>query len=157
MATPLKDLPRELERRIAVRLKKFEPDSRQMREALTRIGIMIEGQAKINVRKHTMIDSGRLINSIRYELFKSPGQAGVRVGPFGIPYAAMHEFGGVMTDRQRRAMFASLRERGKLGKTRQAKGVIVGGRFRERPYLRPAVLKHRARIVDIIRGLLASK
>lgn len=155
MATiPLQSLSDEIENRIARRIRKFQPDSPELREALLRIGFLVESQAKLNVRRIGAIDTGRLLNSIRTQFYKQGDQVGVRVGSFGVPYASLHEFGGPFTDRQRRAMFASLRDRGRLGKGRGVdKGVVQGGRFLARPYLRPALLTHTSRIIDIIRGL----
>ncbi len=160
MATnvPLESLSFEIERRIRARIASLGPDSPRLREGLLRIGLLIEAEAKLNIRRKGIIDTGRLINSIRHELFKEKSAAGVRVGSFGVPYAAIHEFGGPFTDAQRRAMFASLRDRGKLGPSRTpGKGVIQGNRFIARPYLRPAVNKNRGRIIDIVREMLRSK
>lgn len=154
MAVPLSNLGAELERRIARRIRKFQPDSPELREAMLRIGFLVETQAKINLRRHGAIDTGRLLNSIRSEFYQMGSKVGVRVGSFGVPYASLHEFGGPFTDRQRRAMFASLRDRGKLGPGRRvSKGVVQGNRFMARPYLRPAILTHKKRILDIIRDL----
>lgn len=152
----LKDLSLEIERRIQAKIARFEPDSPQLREALLRIGFLLEAEAKLNARRQGIIDTGRLINSIRSQFYRRANSVGITVGSFGVPYAAMHEFGGPFTDRQRRAMFASLRDRGKLGprSVRVSKGIIQGNRFVARPYLRPALQKHRGRILDIIRDLL---
>jgi phage gpG-like protein len=150
----LNNLSDEIERRLQRRLKKLDPDSPQTKEALLRIGILIESEAKFNVRRKQIVDTGRLLNSIRHELYRNKDKAGVRVGSFGLPYAAMHEFGGPFTDRQRRAMFASLRASGKLRRDRVSKGVIRGNTFIARPFLRPAVEKHKPRIVDIVRNLI---
>ena len=153
---PLTQIGAELERRIRSRLSRFDPESPELKAALMRIGILIESQAKINLRRAGIIDTGRLINSIRHELYTKGTKVGVRAGSFGVPYAALHEFGGPFTDRQRRAMFASLRDRGKLGpkSAKVDKNVIEGGRFRARPYLGPAVLAMKPRIMEILRGLL---
>lgn len=152
---PLTGLAEEIERRIAAKMKRYQPDDPALREALLRIGFMLEAQAKINIRRQGIIDTGRLLNSIQTRFYTRGDRVGINVGSFGVPYAALHEFGGPFTDRQRRAMFASLRERGRLGPNRKGtdKGVIQGGQFRARPYLRPAIDTHRQRIIDIIRGL----
>lgn len=154
---PLDGLSAEIERRILKRIRSFDPDDPKLKGALFRIGLLLETEAKQNIRRKGIIDTGRLLNSIRMELFKTPSSAGVRVGSFGVPYAAQHEFGGPFTDPQRRAMFASLRDRGRLaGPVRNpGKGIIQGNRFVARPYLRPALLTHRNRILDIIRQLSA--
>lgn len=153
-AIPITALSAEIERRIKARIGRFQPDDPAMREAMLRIGLLVEAEAKLNIRRKGIIDTGRLLNSIRSEFYRSKDKAGIRIGSFGVPYAAMHEFGGPFTDKQRRAMFASLRDRGKLGPVRQqGKGVIQGGRFMERPFIRPAVEKHKSRIIDIIRSL----
>ena len=152
--TPLPDLGTELERRIQQRLRRFEPDDPRLRETLLRIGLVLESEAKLNVRRQGIIDTGRLLNSIRAEFYRKRTSAGVLVGSFGVPYAAMHEFGGPFTDVQRRAMFAALRDRGKLGPVREpGKGVIQGNRFVARPYLRPSLLRRRDWIVSQIRAL----
>lgn len=152
---PLSGLGTELERRIRARINRYGPDDPKLKGALYRIGLMLEAEMKINIRRKGIVDTGRLLNSIRTELYKKHRKVGVRVGSFGVPYAAQHEFGGPFTDRQRRAMFASLRDRGKLGPVRQpGKGVIVGNRFRARPYARPAVRKHYRRILEILKDLV---
>ena len=151
---PMTGLGLEIERRILARIGKFGPDSPELREALLRIGLLVEAEAKITARRKGIVDTGRLINSIRHELYRTRTTAGVRVGSFGVPYAAMHEFGGPFTDRQRKAMFASLRDRGKLGPVRkEGKGIIQGNRFVARPFLRPSIIKHKSRIAEIILGL----
>lgn len=126
------------------------PESPKIKETLTRVGILLEAEIKMNVRRQGLIDSSRLINSIRYEFDRGPSDATVlRVGSFSVPYAAIHEFGGPFTDRMRRAMFAAIRERG--GPERPSKGRIVGNRVKASPYLRPAIQKHRGRVVDLLR------
>lgn len=122
-----------------------------MKAALTRAAILIITQAKLNVRRKRIVDTGRLLNSLRYEFIRPTEGSDIRllIGSFGVPYAAIHEFGGVFTDRQRRAMFANLRDQGKLGNSKN-KGVIKGKRFGKRPYLTPAYRKHRERVIDLI-------
>jgi phage gpG-like protein len=151
---PLTGLASEIESRIARRMRSFQPGDPRLREAMLRIGFLVEAQAKFNVRRVGAIDTGRLINSIRSEFYQKGDHVGVNIGSFGVPYAAMHEFGGPFTDRQRRAMFASLRDRGRLGKGKGTdKNVVQGNRFVARPYMRPAVLAQKYRIIDIIRDL----
>lgn len=150
----LGQLSSELERRIRAKLARLEPDSAEMKEALLRIGLLLESEAKLNIRRKGIVDTGRLFNSIRHELYQDRDKVGVRVGSFGVPYAAMQEFGGPFTDSQRRAMFAALRDRGKLGPVRKpGKGIVQGNSYTARPFLRPAVQKYRARIIEIIQSL----
>jgi phage gpG-like protein len=150
----LKNLGEEIERRISARIRKYEPNSPELKAAMLRIGFLLEAQAKINLRRQGIIDTGRLLNSIRSEFYIDRSKVGIRVGSFGVPYASLHEFGGTFTDRQRRAMFGALRDRGKLGPGKGIdKGVVQGGRFLSRPYLRPAIVSHKNRIIEIIRNL----
>lgn len=137
--------------------KRLQPREITMRRALTEIGILVSREAKINARRKRIIDSGRLINSIRYEFFTENNKPGILIGSFGVPYAAINEFGGPFTDRQRRAMFAALGRAGKLKKNYAPKGVIVGNRYRKRPYLIPAVRENTNRIVDILRRAALEK
>jgi len=150
----LKNLGNEIERRILMRVRKLNPDSLELRETLLRIGILLETEMKFNIRRKQIVDTGRLINSIRHELYQRGDTVGVRVGSFGVPYAAQNEFGGPFTDNQRRAMFASLRRTGKLRRDRVSKGVIRGNTFSARPFLRPAVETHRQRIIEIFKTFL---
>lgn len=153
---PIVKLGDILEARILKRMRSLRAGSPELKEALLRIGLLIETEAKQNIRRKGIIDTGRLLNSIRTEYFEQGSRVGIRVGSFGVPYAAQHEFGGPFTDPQRKAMFAAMRDRGKLGPVRQpGKGIIVGGRFTARPYLKPAVEAYRGRIVGIIRGLVS--
>lgn len=129
------------------------PESPVLKEALTRIGMYIATLAKIEARRQGIIDSGRLINSIRYEFFKQGTRTGILVGSFNVKYAALHEFGGVFSDQMRRAMFASMRRTGRA-RPGANKNVIQGNRFKARPYLRPSVLKSRTFVIDTLRAAL---
>ena len=153
----LTDLSAELERRILTKIRRLGPDSIELRETLLKIGILLETEMKFNIRRKQMVDTGKLLNSIRHELFREQSVVGVRVGSFGVPYARMHEFGGPFTDRQRRAMFASLRRTGKLKRDRVSKGIIRGNTFVGRPFMRPAVVKHRQRIVDLLKAWIQGR
>jgi len=150
---PLPNLADALEQRILTRMRRYEPRSPELKAALMRIGFLIEAEAKLNIRRKGIIDTGALLNSIRFEFFANNDKAGIRVGSFGNPYAAINEFGGPFTDRQRRAMFAALRDRGKLKRGFVGKGIIQGNRWKERPYLRPAVRSNEKRIIKILGDL----
>jgi len=132
----------------------LSPNSPAMKIALTRASILLVSQVKLNIRRKKIVDQGRLLNSIRYEFGKAdtPDGTSVQIGSFGVPYAAMHEFGGHYARNQMRAMFASLRDQGKLNKGKGGKGVLVNGQLRARPYIRPAFLIHRARVLELIQA-----
>lgn len=136
--------------RIRLRLNKFKPNSLEMTQGLTLIGNFIRNLAITNVRKHGMIDTGALINSIRYEMKENNT---IEIGSFGIVYAAINEFGGPVTDQMRRAMFANLRARGKLKKDYASKNVMTASKWRERPYLRPAVQGSKTYILRVLKEM----
>lgn len=150
----LQDISKALELRIQRKFAALDPEDPKMRVALLRAALLVEAEAKLNIRRKGIIDTGRLLNSISHVFFKSRAGGGVRIGSFGVPYAAIHEFGGVFDIRQRRAMFSALGKRGKLNgpDSRVSKGVIIGNTFKARPYLRPALEKHVQRISRIIAG-----
>ena len=130
------------------------PDSKSIRAAFHKVGMAVQREAIMNATRQGIVDTGSLRAHIGYEFFRDGATSGVRVGVFGVKYAALHEFGGPFTDRMRRAMFASLRRRGKLApgsRNRHSKGVIVGGYFRARPYLLPAFRGQKAYVVEMIR------
>jgi len=138
------------------RIKKMReanaPDSPQLRQALTRIGVRVAAQIRLNIRKEGIIDRSALFNSIDWKLGTTSDGAFVEVGTYGIKYAAMNEYGGPVSRAQMRAMFAAMRERNGKGK-RPPKGIIKDGYWKERPFIRPALKESRAYILDIIRTL----
>jgi phage gpG-like protein len=124
--------------------------TKSMKTKLIRIATIVTTSAKLNIRKHRMIDSGNLIKSIGYDLVQTDDLSTLIVGSYGVKYAAINEFGGVFSDKMRRAMFARLRATGR--KKRPSKGVIQGDRWRARPYLRPAIRDNIVRILEILRS-----
>lgn len=137
--------------------REMSPESPALRAALTKIALIIVNQAKINVRRHGLIDEGRLINSIRFEFFRSGlNRYGVAVGSFGVPYAATWEFGfhGVQQISGHNRLvtqafgqpippvIASVRPHTRRV-NRQAK-----------PFLRPAFQQHRNKIDGILKEAL---
>lgn len=139
--------------RINKRVKELDNErfsSKAMAKKARRIGSVLTLQTKKNIRNHTMIDSGRLLNSIQSKSNVTSDGFTIEFGSWGVKYAAMNEFGGPFTDRQRRAMFASLRRAGKLKKGRKSKGVIVGDYWRPRPFIRPSLIAKRAIISKIL-------
>lgn len=149
-----------LENTIA-RIKKMReangPDSPQLRQALTRIGVRLAAQMRLNIRQKGIIDQGALFNSIEWKLGKDPDGSFVEVGSYGVIYAAMNEYGGAMSKRQVGAMFSAMRERSGKGK-RAGKGIVKinkdgTGNWKPRPFVRPALRDNRTYILDIIRQL----
>ena len=149
--------PDQLVFKIRATAKKFQPGSRELNEAFTRIGLKISADAKLNVRRLGKIDTGRLINSLRYEFFRKDQVQGVSIGSFGVPYAAIHEFGGPFTDQMRKAMFASLARRGRLGAKKPGTPTIVGNQFLAKPYLRPALKSNIKFVTDTLATALGIK
>ena len=137
-------------KRLHERIRRADIQDPDNRSALVRIGMLLESQAKLNARRKAIADTGLLINSIKYDIVDKNGGAVIQVGTPGIKYGMINEFGGPFTDEMRKAMFASFRDRGK-GK-RASKGVIVGKQWLPRPYIRPALVQQRDRIIDILRG-----
>lgn len=146
----------DLTARIQNRIQKLKPGNDELRKAFTRIGILISSDAKLNVRKHGLIDTGRLINSLRYELKQNGDNLRLIIGSFGVPYAAVHEFGykgNVNISGHRRLMVQAF---GKPVDQREIE-VRPHSRFmniRQRPFLRPAVRKHASTAIDIIREVM---
>lgn len=138
----MNNLGAELERRISARLGKIGPQDPSIREALLRIGFLVESQTKRNIRSQRLIRTSNLINSIRSRLIKD----GVVIGSFGVPYAAVHEFGfsgNVVVSGHTRTS--------RLGKPHSVASHSRFMNVRKRPYLRPALREKAPRIVEIIR------
>ena len=65
------------------------PDSREMRVAMNRVGDNVVKHAKANVRAKGLVESGALMASIQTR--RRAGK--LAVGSFGVVYANLHEFG----------------------------------------------------------------
>lgn len=142
--------------RIQERINAMKPDSAELHAAFTRIGVVIASQTQINIRQRQLIDTGRLINSIRYEFYKDGDVSGIKIGSFGVPYAAVHEFGfsGVVSVREHKRLMTKA-----FGRDIPAQQVTVKpherfARIKARPYLRPAVRKHQNLAINLLREAL---
>ncbi len=140
------------------RNKALQPNSQELQEIFYRIGLRVTTQAKLNIRRHGMINTGKLFNSIRWEWFSNGKISGIQIGSFGVPYAAINEFGGPIDRKQLRAMFAN-----RVGKFSGSKNVIKFskgaeiGRWRKRPYLTPAFKDNRQFIINSLAQVLGLK
>jgi phage gpG-like protein len=142
--------------RVKMRAAAVGPGSPQIREALTRIGLYVTTLAKLNVRGKNLIDTGRLLNSIRYEFFTEGNVSGIRIGSFNVPYAAVHEFG--YTGQQQVPAHKRLISKA-WGRPIPTQLVTVPAhtrmmRIKKRAYLRPAITTARPFIVDTLRAAL---
>ena len=145
--------------RLQVTGKRLAPNSPHMKEAMTRIGMQISSIAKLNVKRQNLIDTGRLLNSIRYEFFRDGEVNGVRIGSFNVPYAAIHEFGyrGLQTVPGHVRTITQA-----FGRPIDPRKVSIAAFTRTvnvtaRPYLIPAVNASRTFIVDTLRAALSYK
>lgn len=145
-----------LSKRLQRRIGAIDPKSQRMREALTRAGILVTNEAKVNATRQGIVDRGSLRRSINYELVDSGSVSGVIISPFGTRYAAIHEFGGPFTKLMRKAMFATLRDAGKLNKVATRKNVVVGRTFRARPYLGPALKSNADKVIKLIQSAVSN-
>jgi len=142
--------------KISKKISALAPGSENIRRALTLIGIRVQADTALNIRRRGLIDKGRLINSIRYELYNQGGKAGVKVGSFGVPYAAVHEFGfsGSVNIRSYQRTMTTV-----FGRLVDPRKVTIGAHSRKmripaRPYLRPAVRANTNYIIDQMRRAL---
>jgi phage gpG-like protein len=136
-----------LEKRIMSRIEQFQPGDPRLREALTRIGIMVERETKKNITRprdpKNLVDTGALLNSIKYKVYERGSITGVKVGSYSIPYAAVHEFGF------KGSVNVASHRRGVSNVSAHTRMMNI----RARPYLRPAVKSVRKEIIEIVKGL----
>lgn len=150
----------ELIAKMQKRVSDLAPESPRLKKALIDIGLVVRSAAMFEARRQKISDSGTLINSIRYELFRKGNEYGVQVGPYGVKYAKYHEYGATMTPRAMRGMFAALRKRSQFRPNRASKNVVTGnaqtgGRIRARPFMRPAIAKNQKFIIDTLRAAVS--
>ena len=147
----------QLIKRIQARTKGLSPDSPALNQALTRIGLYITAVAKLNVRGQNLIDTGRLLNSIRYEFFRDGTNVGIRVGSFNVPYAAVHEFG--FHGSQNVPAHSRLMTTAFGRKVKDPRRIEVAAHsrvmnIRARPYLRPAIRTTGTFVLDTLRAAI---
>lgn len=143
-----------------------DPQSPQIKQALTRIGTVLQAQIRLNIDRYNVRGvTGYLRQSIAYRVEQSGTAAFLSVGSYGIKYAARNEFGGPMTRAQVRGMFVGMRDAGLLSKAargRQGKGVVTvnpdgTGYWKPRPFLRDALKSQSQFVIDTIRAIGAPK
>ena len=141
---------RDLFKRVQARMNRLAPDNIGLQRTLHRIGLLLTNQAKINIRTQKLIDKGDLFNSLDHIV---QGNS-VVVSPFGIPYAAVHEFGfkGPVTvrghDRMQTTAWGRPLNPPVMAHVRQHQRMM---NIEARPYLRPALVRHQQRILDMLR------
>lgn len=140
--------------RLTEAMRGYSADSPVMRRFMAGIGADIVGRARGGIVRQRIVDTGRLLNSISFRLEAGANSLTVYAGAFGVRHAALMEYGGRYTPAMMRAMFASLHNRGLLGK-RPGKGLLVGGVLPPRPYLRPAFTDATENFAGRLRDYLA--
>jgi len=152
--------------RIAAKLvalrRAAEPDSPAVRLALTQAAVLLQNQIKLEIRKQGLIDTGRLLNSIKFEYYKpGNGGIGIRIGSFGVPYAAAWEFGMQNFKEQVRPHTRTITQ--VWGRdlsspvTINVAGFVRTRNQRARPFMRPALEYQKQRIVDLIAEAIAAQ
>jgi hypothetical protein len=121
---------------------------------MMRAAILLQSQIKLEIRKQRLIDQGFLINSIKWEFYSPPdGGIGIRVGSFGVPYAAVYEYG--MDNYKEHVRPHTRTITTAFGESIPATTVNVRGFTRTRtvmarPYLRPALAIQKQRIASML-------
>ena len=145
-----------LVKRIATRLNRVGPNDPNMKAALTRIGLIVSSETILNIRRADLIDTGRLINSIRYELFQDGSRVGINVGSFGVPYAVVHEFGynGVVQVPTHTRTISKAFGRNIAPVSFQVSPHSRSVNIKAKWFLRNAVRRHKEYVIDTIRAAL---
>ena len=165
-------------KRIRHKIALLDPKTPEFHAVLERAAITIVTQTKINITKQGLVDRNHLRESIGHE-FESPNV--VKIGSFGIPYAAIHEFGGPITPINRQFLTIPLRTEFKHHSARDFNDLFVhrspktnelflaqkrGGniiyayklvkfvQIPARPYLGPAFHTHKKTIRNSLRGYI---
>jgi phage gpG-like protein len=158
MKTTIQINTKELLARMSARQNAMKTNSPQLNEAFLRIGLQIQTHARLNATKQGVVDTGTLRQQINYKFFNDGNQSGVMIGVFGIPYAAINEFGGPVTRQMLKAMFAN-----STGRVKKNKKIITmdeggqTGRWKPRPYLIPAFVSQKQFILDKLATALGLK
>ncbi|MFA4972549.1 MAG: phage virion morphogenesis protein [bacterium] len=109
-------------------------------KAALQAGLMVlEGQVKQNIRDADLIDTGNLLNNWKQEV-----RADYAALVTDTPYAAIHEYGGVI--RARGGGWLTFQT--KDGAWHRVKEVTMPAR----PYIRPAIDEHRDEIMGAVQA-----
>lgn len=150
--------------RLRAHIQANAPTNDRVKAGLLRVAMIVTAKAKLNVRKSkpSIIDTGHLSNSLRWEFRKNGDVNSIAIGSFGVIYAAMNEFGGPISEKQRRAMFAAMSKR-RVKRAPRNPPVVTknpngeGLYWRPRPYLTPAFVSSKDQILAIINDLIGQK
>jgi hypothetical protein len=82
--------------RIVRHLEVIKPEGVALQRSLVQIGRLLEAKVKENIGKKGLSDSGELRDSIKYSVRMFANGGEVVVGSYGIKYAKIHEYGGVI-------------------------------------------------------------
>ncbi len=117
-------------------------------KALDAGGYVLEGAIKVEVENQHLVDTGALKSSIKKRPAKVYGDSGeVEVGT-NIVYAAIHEFGGIIKPRTKKALTFKTKD----GRWHTVQRVVMPAR----PYMRPAVQKSAAKIEAALKAALGA-
>lgn len=130
--------------RIEQKIRERLPDSPETRKKLLRIGMILKQESVTAYKRSGLkVQTGTLINSLQAIYDIDGDRATVRFGPFGVRYAAIHEFGGIIQARTQRYLHYKIG-----GEWKQSRRV----RIPARPYLRPTLTRSRRRILKVLEG-----
>lgn len=122
---------------------------KQLRPVLVRDGKELAARVRGKLSGPVLkIGSGRLLNSIRSEMIENANALYVRVYSSGVPYAAIHEYGGrtrphMIFPKNARALHFMVAN----GEVFAGKVNHPGSRIPERSYLRSSLAEMRDRLI----------
>lgn len=140
--------------RLDFMIKQFQSPNDQVKSAFTKIGLILQSQIKLNIRQQGLIDTGTLLNSIRYEFTTEGGRYGIQIGSYGVKYAAAHEFGkkGIVQVRAHTRTITNAFGRRIAPTVVSVRPHGMDMNIRSRPYVRPAINKQKGNVIDLIRA-----
>lgn len=140
-------------RRLKERSKRLAPDSPEIAKRFHIIGSALSALMIQNAERQRLRRTGNLIRSLRYDITRRGDTSILLVGSFGVPYAAVHEFGFQGNVNIRSHLVRAHARRGRQIKAHQRSAHSRFMRIRERPYVRPAWDKYKVRAYEILRGI----
>lgn len=111
---------------------------------------LAEGYIKDNIRDQKLIDTSNLVQKVHAKLDSAEGKiAEASVGPRGVAYARIHEYGGIIKAKNAPYLHFMTKD----GAWHKVKSVHIPAR----PYMRPAFDEHRQDINDVMARVLEQK
>lgn len=133
----------EVTKRVADRLDRLAQridNGKAVQAMLISIGRTWQASARKNATRSPKVDTGTLRDSLQFRLLMRNSRMVLELGSYGVPYAAIHEFGGVIRPKTGKYLTIPAHKDYRGRRAREIEDLVFigkykGGRKRKTPFL----------------------